>query len=602
MSKPSLPELPLGALPGASLDLGSAMPPLTPLASLQPPGSGMAPDALPLLVQMPGGETRQVALRPGATVAELRAELNAPEDWVLGFNGEILSGGEELGKYNIPDAYDHAGGLLKMIDTSGLEIGEKVDALEKACAVVQGISRGERDMDRIISAAMSDDVGATDGGSGQPSLRMPRNPRKDPPVGPNLSFSSLMPPGLSQIGLQPPPTPSQLLRRLGTQFPNLYPPKAQDKMEAELKKGIVTPRVMGAAERLAATAEANERAQMGKEENTMLDAKGTDAEDEDSREGKAETEPTPDGEANPDEGSGPLMKRGSTWFEEVMKSLVPGTSGTLAAGRGATKGVAIAKTAPTIGDDAGLSSGEELEPDEDDEDFGASEVESEAPHAKSHATYYHGGSIGTDLSSKRKQNAATTKDRGDVGASEGNGGDCGALPVKVPKKRGRKRKNPELSEDERKALRQAQNRESAKQSRLRRKTQTAEYEQRVTSLCSENETLRDTISALSDRLRFLQGLLTVSVTTQRPVAAPPLPGAAPPVQNPMLMQGLPPVPVPVPMGPVPVAVPPPMQPVLPQMAAIAAAAAVAPSAGNGGLLPSRPQVSRGNFAGTPPGL
>lgn len=81
-----------------------------------------------------------------------------------------------------------------------------------------------------------------------------------------------------------------------------------------------------------------------------------------------------------------------------------------------------------------------------------------------------------------------------------------------PKKRGRKRKNPELTEDERALVRKLQNRESAKLSRVRRKVIAAEYEEQITELVDNNKRLHDQVTALNNRLSFLQSLLTVHVT------------------------------------------------------------------------------------------
>lgn len=80
-----------------------------------------------------------------------------------------------------------------------------------------------------------------------------------------------------------------------------------------------------------------------------------------------------------------------------------------------------------------------------------------------------------------------------------------------PKKRGRKRKNPELTEEERALVRKEQNRESAKLSRVRRKVIAAEYEGRLNALVGENAYLRKQVEGLNNRLVYLQSLLTVSV-------------------------------------------------------------------------------------------
>lgn len=80
-----------------------------------------------------------------------------------------------------------------------------------------------------------------------------------------------------------------------------------------------------------------------------------------------------------------------------------------------------------------------------------------------------------------------------------------------PKKRGRKRKNPELTDEERALVRKEQNRESAKLSRVRRKVIAAEYEGRLSALVGENTMLRKQVEGLNNRLVYLQSLLTVSV-------------------------------------------------------------------------------------------
>ncbi|CDF36407.1 unnamed protein product [Chondrus crispus] len=96
---------------------------------------------------------------------------------------------------------------------------------------------------------------------------------------------------------------------------------------------------------------------------------------------------------------------------------------------------------------------------------------------------------------------------------EGDPG-MGFPPLPTPparKKRGRKRKHPELSDEERALFRKEQNRESAKLSRVRRKVIAAEYEGRLSRLLGENTHLRKEVEGLNNRLVYLQSLLTVSV-------------------------------------------------------------------------------------------
>lgn len=88
------------------------------------------------------------------------------------------------------------------------------------------------------------------------------------------------------------------------------------------------------------------------------------------------------------------------------------------------------------------------------------------------------------------------------------------------KKRGRKRKNPELTEEERALVRKEQNRESARLSRVRRKVIAAEYEGRLNSLIGENAMLRKQVEGLNDRLLYLQSLLTITVRQEPPQDQP----------------------------------------------------------------------------------
>lgn len=85
-----------------------------------------------------------------------------------------------------------------------------------------------------------------------------------------------------------------------------------------------------------------------------------------------------------------------------------------------------------------------------------------------------------------------------------------------PKKRGRKRKNPELTDEERALVRKEQNRESAKLSRVRRKVIEAEFEGRLKALVGENTYLRKQVEGLNNQLVYMQSLLTVSVKPLHP--------------------------------------------------------------------------------------
>lgn len=546
-----------------------SMPPLTPLAALG--SSVLTPGTLPLLVQMPDGSRKQVELSPSATVNDLRSQLDVPDDWVLNFNSEILDNSLPLNRYNIPDAYDHAGGLLKMIDTSELPLDQRLDALDKACSVVSGISRGERDIDKIVRSALTDNI------------------ESDRSINQALKTLSEGPSGIPVA----PPTPSVLIRRLGMLRPDLYPPSAADRMISELSR-IGTPRTVSAAVNAAANAEA--AGLMGAGARLFVDAATTSArnasEDEERRnsgenaglvnssecarpliepsnvspfcesatsklgsgsETRSGLEKEPDGPsrlgdegtiaANADVESHafkpdflensclPRVSQASTWFDDVMKSLLPES---VANNESEHQGEGSDEECESYGSSNDDDQGVPCAACHDGEKDHADNVDNR--NAKDSGNNHDGNSNEQQGSSSNTGQGNEDEEGGDGASEAGEGSnpedDGGASsstptqPVKVPKKRGRKRKHPELTEEQRRALRQAQNRESAKQSRLRRKTIAADYEQKVTSLSTENDSLRKTITALGDRLQFLQGMLTVSVTQRHSASAGvPLPQA-----------------------------------------------------------------------------
>lgn len=469
-----VPELP-------SLDVAAALAPATRTNDLAVPFTplGVTPGALPLLVQMPDGERRQIELPATATVRDLRNALPDDSHWDVSFNGQPMRDDSTLANYNIPDAYGHAGGLLKMISDSGdLDTEQKVEALNSACNIVATISRGETDMAALISAALDDTNPAPAPGSPQqPHLRSVRRGKRSFL---SLNLSDLPPPSISTVRaptLAAPPTPSQLIQKLSATRPDLYPPTTASRMLAE---DAGTPN--GAAPSKAEPAFAS---------RTDLPAPSASTA---ALYPIAASPPAAPGESNGD------LKRipTSTWFSEFARNITPFANGKQTENQlNADHSVASVANSEHIGD-------------------------SEDEHPSSSDGDKRGGTAGGD---SHGAESATGSATGGEEQSHGDGSRPGSSAAgsgaPQPKKRGRKRKNPELSEEERKLLRQAQNRASAKQSRMRRKVMAAEYEKRVNTLEGENETLRDTVAALSDRLHFLQTLLTVSVQ-KRPPGAPPM--------------------------------------------------------------------------------
>lgn len=540
--------------------------------------------SLPLLVKLPDGERHQVDIPPKSSVRDLKAQIASLSSslppptnndsqnlgWDLDFAGSVLNENHTLEHYNIPDAYDHANGLLKTISDSGYDDPDKkVEALDKAYVVVKGISRGERDMERLVNSVFDDanDMDGLESPTAQPSLTAMRRSKRSRI--PSLNFSSLPPIGdpLPSKGLKSglpsaPPTPSQLIRRLSNFRPDLYDPKVVDKATAPFNSP--SPAV-GSTSKASAAQTSVPQQSPKKFGTTDIESETLKIDTLSAPRGSANTRATTS-DQNPIAGnaenqeSGEL-KRENTWFTEVFSSL--GTS--------LHDDPNKADSEDEDEDVDGDSEGDELA-DRDDERENASSDRSGSEIGPN--TTGHNGNVGAlSTASGDSERTLGTTSSGiaigqraaalDVGRcvtnSQGGGRDrinvnsvdneakqsgriegsvaspidpvvksvksqgqvIGLEPeislsvpseqVKIPKKRGRKRKNPHLSEEERKAQRQKQNRESAKLSRIRRKNMTMEYEKRVNTLEGENENLRDTVAALTGRLEMLQNLLTVSV-------------------------------------------------------------------------------------------
>lgn len=552
--------------------------------------------SLPLLVKMPDGERHQVDIPANSSVRDLKDTIASmatslappasttdkqPLQWDLGFAGSILNDNHSLEHYHIPDAYDHANGLLKTISDSGYGHPEKkVEALDKAYAVVQGISRGERDMERLINSVFNeaDDAGL-DSPSTQPSITAIRRSRRSRI--PSLNLNHLPPIGSSipvkdQKGGPPsaPPTPSQLIRRLSNFRPDLYDPTVVAKATAPFNPPAPAVEHPNNPATAAAIAEpALPTLPIQSLPADPLPPTRTPAP-------QALPDPIPPAAASnfQPQGSGEL-KRGNTWFTDVISSF-------------GNSNIEADNSDPSEDDEEvdGDSEGEgDAYPSGTNSDLGKRGQSPDArvqngniagdtrdTHPRLNVKSEQVSGLGNPISaypinrnsSVDQDSTSATASRGDNtitashqlpreidehiqgGATSSKSSDTPSSPsqsiasgaksikshgqviglepdismttptetvhVKIPKKRGRKRKNPHLSEEERKAQRQAQNRESAKLSRIRRKNMTMEYEKRVNTLEGENENLRDTVAALTDRLEMLQNLLTISVQ-KRPI-------------------------------------------------------------------------------------
>lgn len=589
-------------------------------------GTVNAEGCIPLLVKLPDGERRQVDFPPNSSIRDLKVhiasltgdisskcgDLNStintngthqPQGipWDLDFAGSVLNENHTLEHYHIPDAYDHANGLLKTICDSGYDHPDKkVEAVDKALTLVRGISRGERDMERLILSVYEDSQSDTNNFLGsptaQPSLNSMRRTRRSRI--PSINLSQLPAFG-STIGSKggskersglpsAPPTPSQLIRRLSNFRPDLYDPKVIEKATSNAYKidahaasagqvpNETTCRTTVSTEHghnqvtLTGTGEVLKPSEIGA-------AKHVQSSDYAARSVTAIVDGVRNGMRTgsrlaasnmADASPGEDLKRGNTWFADFVSSIEHSTE---------TKNQHDCEAAA----DSEEVDGDSEDDNEQSKDFRDQRHDPtcslqnghEVPKFLNNADV-SGGSNSPSIAAKEENpttlgsehSVAVTSgvkletwsgdkienEKGDSGSksaddmkdcpteavatnakvsTENEGSTCvtGSIQMqviglepelsttvphdqtKVAKKRGRKRKNPHLTEEERKAQRQAQNRESAKMSRIRRKNMTIEYEKRVTTLEGENENLRDTVAALTGRLEMLQNLLTISV-------------------------------------------------------------------------------------------
>lgn len=388
-----------------------------------------------------------------------------------------------LEEYGIPQVYDVVGGMLGVIKDGGLDGAKKMKAVEGTVGVVKEMKKGRGDVGQIVQAAFRDDGDCKGKEKGK--------------EGDGKDFGKLDLRGLDGLeggsgGLLMTPrggcgegvTPSVLLKNLGKVQPELFPP-------GSARKVLTPPRF---EDGLGKKGEFKENGWNG---NECL-ANGN----------------------------------GKTWFDGVVKSFEANSCGNNDVvmsmnekvdqdnkpddqkSAGATNNNNLVrrtstrcKKFDTTGKDV-ASTNHHQQQQQPIQQMPQNNTSATMSDSSGHSSRDDGDSKNS-TPTKRKSNISTTSSTDSKHLSPKNG------LVKVPKKRGRKRKFPELSDEERKALRQAQNRESAKQSRIRRKSMAAEYEKKMSTLNDENNALKDEVSVLNNRLSFLQSLLTVSVNPKK---------------------------------------------------------------------------------------
>ncbi|GAB0493145.1 hypothetical protein MMPV_004418 [Pyropia vietnamensis] len=549
---------PLSGPPDAAVGGVAAMTvPAVPLASPDGGRHGSASSSLsiPLLVRLPSGEKTQLDVPADATVDDLRQVLasvapEVPADAMAGVRlewagQELADPAAALNDYHIADTYDQACGLLRSIGSAGAGPTAAAAAVDTATAVINRASRGETNMERLVAEAESAAMTASLG-----DLAF-RGEAGEGPEGGEVGEVG----GGRSSGARALAPPDPLLAP---------PPEAEQPSLTAIRRASAARRGGGGGGGSSADTHRHApggRGGWGSGEVAMGGLFGGSG-------GvvRALSEKLPDLFAMPSAGSvcswglgsagaamddvppppGCLDSRGPS---DAVPAVAGGTGvgGMAAADGGADGSLRRRSSGGTWMDDMYLTlglpavvgaeedSGEEGEEGEGEgegssgsasEDGGEGVAPSSTAAAPAVATAgappqqsttteqpHPTAPAGTAHASDKKACITTgsAKQAGATGAAAGSGG-SGAPPVRVPKKRGRKRKNPELTEAQRIAHRQAQNRDSAKKSRQRRKEQAQAHLARVTELATENSSLREAVGTLHKRLRYLEDLLTVSVS------------------------------------------------------------------------------------------
>lgn len=568
------------------------------------------PGVIPLLVRMPDGNCSQIDVPVSSTVEDIRTNIRqntGTEDIKLSFGNEDLPPGALLQDTNIIDAYQHASSLIQTIANNGLDPDKKAAALDSACAVVESISNGIKDMEALCAAAVSTghmpDLPVSQSAIAKIMAEGAAEEERDTPKVLDSEFKLLD--SVLSKDYTAPTTPAALVRGLSRRLPSLFPstapdaPPEQPSLTTQRSNLIIQPSISNIREarrraRETRSTESSEKADahapdpfnIGNSTHEMIDPP---------------PDPDPAASAAARASSGAILANSgkSTWLEDVMKTWEVGVvreSGVLEKTEDGKelnnylegleaevqRDIDIAQLSANDSGGAGDSE------DEDEEDAQDKANGPEQEDATSDVRRTMANIVLVDKSSNDPSNRSNTNPHGSIQAdaaqqmlsaqsaataalesvkqpnetstdaspsdtsvsgqsSRSNSTYVGSTkpavrarqatpiapapnmtspngapmcyppvaawkpPVPGQKRRGRKRKNPELSEEDRALLRKEQNRESAKLSRVRRKVIAAEYEGRLNSLLNENTQLKKQVEGLNNRLVYLQSLLTVSV-------------------------------------------------------------------------------------------
>lgn len=448
---------------------------------------------------MPNGQRRQLQVSIHDTIVDVKKKLaqefQLSDTLQFHFGNMELQDNKSLSDYGIPEIYEQAESLLRMIELGGLDAQKKPEALERMCIVVESLKNGVKDPKELLSAVTRDSknqptenvnsnaancsvqpdeqsrcgtstspgfshhVASTSNEAESSPILLPSSSTSANTKSPKLPLEKLDEPNMLD--------PDDLLTRLTDYLPDLFTPKGL----SSLRSGM-TPRAWynnnnNNNNHNIHNSYSNNNTPRGLtsfEESSIdwssMDYNNSNISNRQSMIETKEDRPTPN------------------WIREFTSNW----------------NIQSPKRKSRHSYD-GSSSGQE-----DDNFSNDSSLEG---LLKSGGEYSGNPSHSDNTNNSNLENSRISDDPISEQQQQHE--------TSRVKRRGRKRKHPEMTEEERKAYRAMQNRKSAERSRQRKKIQQEAYQKRMEQLCTENDELRSTVQALQSRLEYLENLLSVTI-------------------------------------------------------------------------------------------
>ncbi|GJQ11621.1 hypothetical protein GpartN1_g4769.t1 [Galdieria partita] len=473
-------------------------------------------ETFPLLLDLPNGQRRQLQVSVYDTIGDVKRKLSEEFHLIdtlqFHFGNMELQDDKTLYDYGIPEIYEQTESLLRMIELGGLNPQKKPEALERMCIVVESLKNGVKDPKELVHVVKKDSkITETHPRTSNTSLieqsscskqaqtntSQPSSPRSLSSVMKQDSNQSsairvhsevssstmnkntgIISPKLPLEKLDEPNTlvdnNDDLFARLTDYFPDLFTPKGLSSLRSgATPRAWTTPRSTG----------------FHMEESSLVSSPVdwvTSSHDNHSL-----------------LGSHTIKDNAPNWIREFTSSWNVlsqdrNEKSPKRRSRQTEANSSVYDSFQNTGDE-----GDHLSVSNNSSSDREGLLEWKSGEYSGNQSTYSGSHSDNTNSNHNNNNNNTILDDEHLSLEKHE--------TRTVKRRGRKRKHPEMTEEERKAYRAMQNRRSAERSRQRKKIQQEAYQKRMEELCTENDELRSTVQALQERLEYLENLLSVSI-------------------------------------------------------------------------------------------